>query len=177
MTSLVDIAKRRVTVSIQGDDIPVNGISAEGLVHLVERFPKLQALIFPTERPATAAVAGAPVGGQRKQRSIAVQAPEELSDAPSMLKSIPEALPAILAAGTGHLADVEHEEAARTLGAEDQIALLEKIMELTMPSGIPAFLTRLTALLLGDVGRQPQPSESVRSISPSAPNGREPATI
>jgi hypothetical protein len=94
-----------------------------------------------------------------------------------MLKSIPEALPAILAAGTGHLADVEHEEAARTLGAEDQIALLEKIMELTMPSGIPAFLTRLTALLLGDVGRQPQPSESVRSISPSAPNGREPATI
>ncbi len=175
MTSLVDIAKRQVTVSIQGMDIPVQGISAEGLVHLMDRFPKFRTLIFPAEMAPGAAEADTSVLPKGGRRSGAVRAPTELSDAPSLMSMFPEALPAILAAGTGHLGERDHEEAARRLGAADQIDLLDKIVELTMPNGIVAFLARLTELF-GAVGRQPSLNGSEPISSPNAPNGRAPDT-
>ena len=71
------------------------------------------------------------------------------------------------------LGEVDHEEAARGLGAHDQIELLDKIMELTMPQGIVAFLERLTGLF-GAVGRQPSLSENEPTSSPNVPNGKAP---
>jgi hypothetical protein len=173
MTSLIDIAKRRVTVPVQGVDIPVQGIGADGLVYLMERFPQFRALIFPSEVGQEGRIAASPVLGQPTDAFRAVRAPTELSDPPSMMSMFPEALPAILAAGTGHIGEVDHEEAARGLGAHDQIELLDKIMELTMPQGIVAFLERLTGLF-GAVGRQPSLSENEPTSSPNVPNGKAP---
>jgi hypothetical protein len=172
MTSLIDIAKRRVSVNIQGLDIPVFGISAEGLVYLVERFPVFQALLFPQAAAQEARVAASPVGGQRKQPSRAVEASQPASDTLSLMQSFPKALPAILAAGTGHWGDADHEAAAATLGASDQLELLDKIMALTMPKGLADFLERLTVLMAGSVGRQPPRNESEPTSLPSGPNGR-----
>jgi hypothetical protein len=173
MASFIDIAKRRVSVPLQGlgIDAEVFGISAAGLVYLVERFPQFRELIFPSASSQEPPYPGSPVPGQRKQSSRAVRAPAELSDAPSMFRSFPEALPAILAAGTGHLGDMAEENALCDMGADDQIALLDKIMELTMPNGITAFLTRLTNLL-GDVGRPIPLNASGLTPSPSVPNER-----
>lgn len=188
MTSLVDIAKRRSMVPIQGAEVPVKAISAEGLVYLIERFPSLQELIFPGST-TPAAEPAPPVSdeeaGKRLERAMErrkagkpivepVAPPAARVSIFSMLQRFPEPLGAILAAGTGNLGDMKEEAAARDLGADDQIALLEKIMELTMPRGVTAFLERLTDLMGADVSRQLQRSANEPPPSSAAPNGRAP---
>lgn len=190
MTSLVDIAKRRSVVQVQGAEVPVKAISAEGLVYLIERFPSLQELIFPgsttppTEPapPVSDEEAGArlerAVARRKAGKPIAEAAPPPQARVSifDMLQKFPEPLGAILAAGTGHLGDKDEELAARDLGADDQIALLEKIMELTMPRGVTAFLERLTDLMGADVSRQLQRSANEPPPSNAVPNGRAPDT-
>jgi hypothetical protein len=49
MVGLIDIAPRVETVAVQGTPVPVHGISAKGLAHLLGRFPELRKLMIGQE--------------------------------------------------------------------------------------------------------------------------------
>ena len=89
--------------------------------------------------------------------------------AADLVSAVPPAIGAIIAVGTGNGDNPAEEEAAAILPLDDQLALLEKIMALTMPSGIVPFVERLTMLLgvsrsanagKGPVTNLPPPSSS-----------------
>lgn len=153
MTSLLDIAKLESTVQVRGTGITCYGISARGVVSLIERFPALKELMFP---------AGV------------LTAPSELSDPLALVHAAPDAVAAIITAGTGHLADRKHEEAAANLAIEEQIDLLGEIMRLTLPNGLVPFMEKLTALfgvVSGD-GRQVPLSAAEQQPQTSLSNGK-----
>lgn len=119
MPGLLDIAESFKTVTVKGVPIEVPGISAEGIAYLFHRFPIIRQLI----------------SGKNADLS-----PEALA------KLAPDAVAAILAAGTGNPNNPKAEQVAAKLGAEDQLALLEAIVGETMPAGVAPFVERFSAL-------------------------------
>lgn len=159
MADLLDIRRRVRIVLVDSDDgpkdVPVHGLKAGAIADILGRFPALQEMLFPAgvSRPAT-----------------------ELSDASSLIRAAPEAIAAILAAGTGHSGEADHEAAAAELPIESQIDLLSATLELTLPGGFVPFVEKLTALF-GTVSAQSGAARvlaSARELStvPNLSNGK-----
>jgi hypothetical protein len=141
MTSLLDIvpATEKVRVASGGKTLTIecSGITVAGVAVLLGRFPALREMM-----------SGSGVA----------------TDPQSLVATAPEAVAAILAAGTGHAGDAAHEAAAGLLPVDTQLDLLAAIMRLTLPQGIGPFVEKLTGLF-GVVG------EGV-----PLPNGKAPDT-
>ncbi|MFO1147807.1 MAG: hypothetical protein U1E62_05455 [Alsobacter sp.] len=116
MVGLLDLAPSKTKVH----GVAVTGISAEGLVSIVKRFPELERLLG----GATAAGFGA--------RDI--------------LALTPQAIKAVIAAGVGYPDDAKQEAKAGTLPLEIQADFLEAIIKATLPSGVGPFVERIMAL-------------------------------
>jgi hypothetical protein len=154
MASLLDIVplKENVIVYHGGDPVTLtcSGITAEHLAHLIMRFPALRGLMQ----------------GRDEQALM-----ENLS-AENLVAAVPDAISAILAAGTGHAGEPDHEEAAKHIGLEGQIELLTAIVKATLPQGVGPFVQKVYALL----GTAEAPGRPVPSAI-SKPNGAAPSTL
>jgi hypothetical protein len=117
MVGLIDVAPRTETVDVQGSSVPVHGISAKGLAHLLGRFPEMRRLMT----------------GQ----DVKI---EQLIDMGG------DAVAAIIAAGCGYPGDQVAEDVAASLSLEAQVDLLGAILRLTLPGGFGPFVEKLTAL-------------------------------
>lgn len=128
MVGLVEIAAVTEKVTLAGAEVEVPGVSAAGIASLLSRFPAL-----------------------RKMMSGVEVAAED------MLAAGPDALAAILAAGTGAPGDAEAEAAAAKLSLGDQADLLAAILRVTLPGGVGPFVEKLEGLglLLDDKPRAP----------------------
>jgi len=119
--SLLDIAPSHETVSIGGQELPVPGVSIDGIAHLLSRFDELRMML----------------SGQMPELT------------PDMLAGTgPHLVNAIIAAGLGYPGDTEHEAAADRLPATAQLDLLAAIIKATFPGGMgnaKAALDRLVA--------------------------------
>lgn len=124
MASLLDIAPAGRTVPVRGTDVAVTGVSAAGLATLLRRFPTLLAALS---------------GGTLSAESLA--------------EAAPEALAAVIAAGTGSPGDAKAEAVAATLSASEQLDLLSAIITETMPGGVEDFVRRLESLATAAGGR------------------------
>jgi hypothetical protein len=117
MPGLLDIAPSREIVNIRETDIEISGVSAQGFVELLARFPELRKLMTGMELEVEAifSVAGA-------------------------------AIAPIIAAGTGLPGDKKAEEVAGSLSLDEQAILIEAIFRQTFPKGIQSFVERLGGL-------------------------------
>lgn len=122
MTSLLDIAPSQNTVPIGGADVSVTGVSALGVVTLLSRFPAMRRLISGMDANLTA-------------ESIAAM--------------VPEAIAAIIAAGTGTPGNPQAEAIAAALPLGTQVEVLGAILEATMPGGIGPFVEKVRAMFGG----------------------------
>lgn len=119
MVSLTDITPSVRTVSIRGAEVQVPGVSIKGITYLLSKFPQVQALL--------------------EGKDVAL-------DAAFVMDVAPDAMAAIIAAGTGSPGDPAAESVAASLTLGEQLDLVEAILEVTMPQGIHPFVERLTAL-------------------------------
>jgi hypothetical protein len=117
MIGLIDIAPCAETVAVQGTPVPVHGISARGLAHLLGRFPELRKLMTGQEVEIEQLMA---MGG--------------------------DAVAAIIAAGCGYPGDQDAEDVAAKLTIGAQVDLLSAVLRLTLPGGFGPFVEKLNAL-------------------------------
>lgn len=130
MASLLDIAALRASVPIMNGEakVEVTGVTAEGLVYLLHEFHELRALF-------------AGKGGDLQMEDLLQQSPVIVA--------------AFLSAGCGTPGNKEAEANARNLAVIDQMAILEKIWQVTFPKGLKDFLAaldRLAEVLAGGSG-------------------------
>ncbi len=117
MAGLVDIAAITEKVSVAGTVVDVPGVSVAGVATLLHRFPELRKLMSGIEVSAD-----------------------------DLLKAGPDALAAILAAGTGEPGNEKAEAAAARLTLGDQADLFAAILRVTLPGGIDPFVEKLAGL-------------------------------
>jgi len=132
MVSLLDIAPNKKTVTIRGSDLEVSGITADGLVHLLQTFPELQK-----------AFAGVAI---------------EQAELKGLISRFGYTVGEIIAMGVGMQGDPSTIAFAMTqLGLGEQTEIVEKIFELTFPKGPKSFLDALAraADLAGVRGKVP----------------------
>jgi hypothetical protein len=141
MASLLDITNTARTVPIQGQDVAVYGLSGEAIAALMVRFPEI----------GKALAAG---GSSALSRE-------------ALGKMAPELIGAILAAGTGHVGERNHEEAARRLAVGDQAELFDEVLRLTFPRGLGPLLEKLTGLA-ASVGVNLNAADLSRTLSQEA---------
>mgnify|MGYP007071592357 CR=1 FL=1 len=143
MPSLLDIAPSTATVAVRGVALDVPGIGASGLASLMRRFPAIHDLLT------------------GKGLSL---------DADALLSTGPEAVAAIIAAGCGNPGDAAHEAAADALPIGDQIEVLAKILEVTLPDGPKNIEARLVGMLRRvGLSQTPLPSQSDTSQQTDSP--------
>lgn len=144
MVSLLDIAPATAKVPLDGgDEIEVRGLSSQGIISLMQRFPVLLGLI----------------GGV---------VPEDIGQ---LLGAVPEAVASVIAIGCGYPAgNAEAEEKAAGLPAHLQADLLVSIMKQTMPAGLRPFVERLRAAFGGSQPDEAQPgtASDTTSLPPSS---------
>jgi hypothetical protein len=119
MPGLLDVAALQRTVDVNGTPVAVPGISVHGVAALLDRFPDLRRIVT----------------GQ----SVNIT-PEWL------ITNVPDAIAAVIAAGTGYPGDEQAESVASSLALENQTELLETILEVTLPNGVSPFMERLRKL-------------------------------
>lgn len=115
MGSLKDIAAKNPRVDVRGVLVEITGISAAGFATLIARFPECLDLL------------------NGKDVSLSAE---------MLVKTGPAFVAAVIAAGTGKIADDEEEKAAAGLTTSDQLALLEHILKWTFPD-MGEFVARL----------------------------------
>ncbi len=108
---------RDVTITVGSVKLTVQPVAIDTLVSLFSRFPDL--------------------GQMMQDRKFSVA---------TLLTNSGPLVAAIIAAGVGHPGDAKHEEAAARLALDDQLTILEAVLKATIPSGIGAFIERLTTL-------------------------------
>lgn len=140
MPSLLDIIGITETVPIGSVDIEVGGVSAGDIARLLARFPELRAMMAGRTVELDKLIA---IGG--------------------------DAVAAIIAAGTRHAGEAEHEAAAARLGVANQAELLGAILRLTFPNGIAPLVEQLAAMGGGLGGVR------LAAPSPKAPAGNSPS--
>jgi hypothetical protein len=135
-------------IRVGKDLLEIKGISGRGMIGLFLRFPALQKWF---------------VGGGIE--------PEE------MLKGAPDAIAAIIAAGTGHPNEIEHELIADGLPVDVQLDALEAIGRTTFSRGFGPFVKRIRVLFDGAVsenyGKAPG-TNSPPASKPSSTTGTAP---
>jgi hypothetical protein len=119
MPSLSDIGELTDTVEVRGKTITIEGVSAEGIVYLLGKFPELRQVMTGT-------------------------ADENILQ--SLVGKLPKAVASIIAVATGKLGDAREEELAAKLPVSVQLELLTKIWKLTFTRGVRDFLDALEAL-------------------------------
>lgn len=119
MAGLLDIGPLTRIETVRGKDVEVKGVSGEELFHLLDSFPELRKLFS---------------GGG------ATLKPEQL------VKQVPVAVAAIIAAATGTPGDKKAMEVARTLSVGEQAQLIVAIWDLTFPKGVQSFIAALEGL-------------------------------
>jgi len=144
MVSLLELAPQTETVSVGGKNVDVFGISLEGVVKLLNRFPALQKVAM---------------GNKLTPKEI--------------IEIAPEAVGAIIAMGCG-VSGENGEIVANQLAVEIQMDFLTAIGRLTMPSGLRPFIAKLEALYLksgvpSKVPATKSPSPSKSSLAPVIP--------
>lgn len=144
MPGLLDVATSTRTVSVGGVDVPIPGVSAKGIAYLLERFPVFREL-------------------------LTGRTPKLAAD--NIIAMLPDAIAAIIAAGTGYPGNREAEAKAEALPAEVQVELLEAIFAVTMPKGVGPFVERIMALAgaLDAPGVAPINTPVGKSRAPSKP--------
>lgn len=151
--SLLDIAPYVERVTIGSQTIECRGIGSRSLVRLLQRFPTLRDVL---------------------SKAVSQGSQDLDFDLPSLLAETPDAIAAILAAGTGHPEDPEHEEAAAELPMEVQADLLTGVLKATMPEGVGPFVEKVMAAFASIRGSA-APSLPVTGFgeeSQSRPNGK-----
>lgn len=124
MVGLLDIAPSTRSVRVEGNDVAVVGVSARGIAYLLQRFPALKELM---------------AGGKN------VTADEIMS-------TVPDAITAIIACGTGYVNNPEAEKIVDSLPVSAQLEMLGEIISLTMPKGVGPFIEQVqkTMAAFGD---------------------------
>jgi hypothetical protein len=155
MTSLLEISNlvRKVDVG-NGQEIEVSGVSGEGLIDLMSRFPEI-----------AKAMSGVQI------------------DRDAFIKKAPDAVGAIIAAGIGKPGVKEEEAAARKLGLGIQVDLIDAILQATFPKGVGPFVEKLKEMgilqeeadkpeqqSVSDPQVQSSPDSSSSSSSTGTPN-------
>jgi hypothetical protein len=138
MTSLLDIAPVSVTVNVRGTDLEVKGISAKDVVNLLKRFPEIRKLLV--------------------NRTVTPEA---------LIEFVPDAISAIIAAGTGAGGDKQVEERAATLAVAEQAKILGHVLKLTFPEGLGPFVEQMRALGVVADASGKAPATKLRGSSPS----------
>lgn len=151
MPGLLDIANLKKTVQIgEGDDVfdvTVKGISGRKIAEIIQRFPAIGEIIFPT----------APVAGQ-----------PSMDDPGSMIRAMPEAVAAIIVAGS---VEPIEEDKVLDIPVGYQIDVLLAILDITLPGGLVPFINKLTRLFGESVSQVPPLAAGTQSVT-SMPNGR-----
>ena len=123
MNDFLSINPAPDTITINGKKIPVYGISMTGFGTLIPRFPNLMNDL--SER-------------MKKDGTLGLMAIIDVAG---------PAIGAILAAGVGRPGNEQAEESFGRLAAGQQIKLLDKIIEKTMPDGIGPFVEEWAKLI------------------------------
>lgn len=119
MVGLLDIGSATKKVQVRGVDVEVFGVSAKGVLYLINKFPEIKSIF-----------AG---------KGIKMSADDFFEMAPGAISSI-------IAAGCGLPGNEEAESMAASLGLGEQSDLLFTIFDLTFPSGVGPFVERLNSL-------------------------------
>lgn len=143
MTSLIDVVPASKDVPIQGGAVTLKvfGLSFLAIAQLIETFPLVSDLFN---------------GGEGKL-NFSVE---------KLVASVPGLVSATIAAASGHPGDAKWRAAAEGLAADDQAALFEAILKLTMPEGIGPFVARVTRALGTVAGNAEENSRDPDSNTP-----------
>lgn len=141
MVSLLDIVPATETVTVQGQAVAVQGVSATGVAHLLGRFAEIRAML-----------AG------------------RIIDPDKLVTMGGPIVAAIIAAGCGHAGNADAERIAGSLGVDEQADLLAVILRLTLPQGVGPFVEKLTAMggLLGVTAPVSAKATATTSPEPSS---------
>lgn len=137
MPTLLDIAPSGETVEVWGTSLDITGLSSKGLVYLWQRFPQLQGLF---------------------------DASKEV-DAGALIEIAPDAISAIIAAGTGAPGCVATEALADKMPLDAQLDVLTAVMKVSMPQGAGPFVAKL----MGLVGNLGEPSGELKDLASKLP--------
>jgi hypothetical protein len=145
MVSLVDIGPSKGTVDVRGQDVEVNGLTAEHIVGVLISFPEVRKILA------------------QKEADLGV-----------LIAQFPLAVAMIIAAGTGKADDKKTIEVASQLGAGEQYEILTKIVELTFPKGVQSFLDGVgAALKAAGVPGWDQATKLPVPLSPASEQGEQ----
>lgn len=118
MVSLVDIGPSKGSVTLRGQDVEVNGLTAVHIVGIMMQFPEVRKVFA-----------------------------EKAADLQLLISQAPLAVAMIIACGTGKEADAATIDVAQSLSVGEQYELLSKIVELTFPKGVKSFLDGVNAAM------------------------------
>ena len=128
---LASAARVSETVTLSsGAEVPVRGLSVLEFVRILGRFPELREILL--------RLIGA--GEDDLDQDVAMQAFDVFSQAG------PDAIAHVVAAAMGAAGDEAVVAAVLDLGDDDLIALLDRVIALTMPGGMADFFGRLAGL-------------------------------
>ena len=109
------------TITVQGNEITLRPVTVLEVVRLVKRFPSVKQILL---------------GGAASETSV-IEA---------LIEEGPDALAAVIAVAGDNGGDPEAEGYIAALPDEDLIAILDKVIKLTMPAGVADFFGRFAAL-------------------------------
>lgn len=141
MPGLLDISPSVATVAVNGVDVSVTGVSAKGIATLLGRFPAI--------------------------REMFAGRVADLS-AEKIFELVPDAIAAIIAAGTGYPGNPEAEAKAESLPVGVQADIIQAIIDVTMPKGVGPFMEQIAAVV-GVVNGGPISIPDGKSPLPSNP--------
>lgn len=148
MPGLLDIANLKKTIEIGEDpdvfDVTVKGISGRKIAELIQRFPTIGNIIFPTN----------PV----------------FDDPSSLVQQMPEAVAAIIAAGS--VGDDITEDAILDIPIGYQVDVLLAILDITLPGGLVPFINKLTRMFGAAAVSSAPLNDGVQLNATSMPNGK-----
>lgn len=132
MTSIMDIGPLSDSVTLRGKDIEVQGIGADALVLLLDKFPDLHKAI-----------------GTRQDLT-----------ATDFIKFGPDIVCAVIAVGCGIEVNEASTNKLKTLTIGEQMEVLTPILRMTFPRGFHSFVEALSLVVEG-AGQQAGPSGKV----------------
>lgn len=118
MVSLVDIGPSNGSVTLRGQQVEVNGLTASHIVGVLIAFPEVRKVLA------------------NKSADLGV-----------LIAQAPLAIGRMIAAGTGKADDTPTIDFANSLGVGEQYEIMSKVFELTFPKGMQSFLDGVGAAL------------------------------
>jgi hypothetical protein len=119
MVSLLDIGDATEEVTVRGKSLTITGVSAKGVLVLLDRFPEVRKLLTNFGKDVKAK---------------------------DLLELAPEAIACVIACASGSPGNKKAEAVAASLGVGDQLEILEATLRLTFPQGLGPFVAKLDRL-------------------------------